>query len=73
MGDRVQIPAGRGQQQLIAIRLGVGRTGRITPFAEIEPVHVAGSTVTFATLHNANEVKRKGVRIGDIVRRTQGR
>ena len=53
--------------RLVAVRLNVGRTGRVTPFAELEPVRVAGSTVTFATLHNANEVKRKGVLIGDIV------
>jgi DNA ligase (NAD+) len=53
--------------RLVAIRINVGRTGRVTPFAQVEPVRVAGSTVTFATLHNANEVRRKGVLIGDIV------
>jgi DNA ligase (NAD+) len=49
------------------IKVNVGRTGRVTPYAELEPVRVAGSTVTFATLHNAHEVKRKGVLIGDTV------
>ncbi len=53
--------------RLLEIQVNVGRTGRVTPFAVLEPVRVAGSTVTFATLHNANEVKRKGVLIGDIV------
>lgn len=49
------------------IKVNVGRTGRVTPYAELEPVRVAGSTVTFATLHNAQEVVRKGVKIGDTV------
>ncbi|WP_104523184.1 NAD-dependent DNA ligase LigA [Blastococcus atacamensis] len=49
------------------IRVNVGRTGRVTPFAYMEPVKVAGSTVQLATLHNASEVKRKGVLIGDTV------
>jgi DNA ligase (NAD+) len=53
--------------KLVDIRVNVGRTGRVTPYAELEPVLVAGSTVTFATLHNANEVVRKGVLIGDVV------
>lgn len=49
------------------IKVNVGRTGRVTPYAELEPVRVAGSTVTFATLHNAQEIVRKGVLIGDTV------
>ncbi|OFJ54674.1 NAD-dependent DNA ligase LigA [Mycolicibacterium grossiae] len=52
---------------LLDIRVNVGRTGRVTPFAYMEPVKVAGSTVGLATLHNASEVKRKGVLIGDTV------
>ena len=52
---------------LLDIRVNVGRTGRVTPFAFMEPVKVAGSTVQLATLHNASEVKRKGVLIGDTV------
>jgi DNA ligase (NAD+) len=52
---------------LLDIRVNVGRTGRVTPFAFMEPVKVAGSTVQLATLHNASEVKRKGVKIGDTV------
>ncbi|MGY2079769.1 NAD-dependent DNA ligase LigA [Modestobacter sp. SYSU DS0657] len=52
---------------LLDIRVNVGRTGRVTPFAYMEPVKVAGSTVQLATLHNASEVQRKGVLIGDTV------
>lgn len=53
--------------KLLDIRVSVGRTGRVTPFAYMEPVKVAGSTVTNATLHNAQEIARKGVLIGDTV------
>ena len=53
--------------RLLDIRVNVGRTGRVTPFAVMEPVKVSGSTVDRATLHNADEIKRKGVLIGDMV------
>ena len=53
--------------KLLDIKVSVGRTGRVTPFAFMEPVKVAGSTVTNATLHNAQEVVRKGILIGDTV------
>ena len=52
---------------LLDIRVNVGRTGRVTPFGVMEPIRVAGSTVEMATLHNASEVRRKGVLIGDTV------
>jgi len=60
-------PPEEAQTRLLDIRVNVGRTGRVTPFAYMEPVKVAGSTVGLATLHNASEVKRKGVLIGDTV------
>ena len=52
---------------LLDIQVNVGRTGRVTPFGVMTPVVVAGSTVERATLHNADEVRRKGVLIGDTV------
>lgn len=53
--------------KLLDIAVGVGRTGRVTPYAVMEPVSVAGSTVSQATLHNQDVVKAKGVLIGDTV------
>lgn len=53
--------------KLLDIRVNVGRTGRVTPYGVMRPVLVAGSTVAMATLHNATEVKRKGLLIGDTV------
>ena len=53
--------------KLLQIRVNVGRTGRVTPFGVMEPVKVSGSTVENATLHNEDEIKRKGVLIGDTV------
>ncbi|MGY1687098.1 NAD-dependent DNA ligase LigA [Geodermatophilus sp. SYSU D00867] len=60
-------PPEEATTKLLDIRVNVGRTGRVTPFAYMEPVKVAGSTVQLATLHNASEVRRKGVLIGDTV------
>ena len=53
--------------KLLDIKVGVGRTGRATPYAVMAPVHVAGSTVSQATLHNQDVVKAKGVLIGDTI------
>jgi len=52
---------------LLDIQVSLGRTGAVTPFAVLEPVHVAGSTVARATLHNVDEVARRDVRPGDTV------
>ena len=60
-------PPEEATTKLLDIKVNVGRTGRVTPFAFMEPVKVAGSTVSQATLHNGSEVKRKGVLIGDTV------
>ena len=59
--------AERAQTQLKAITIQVGRTGTLTPVAELEPVFLAGSTISRATLHNEEEIKRKDIRIGDTV------
>ena len=53
--------------RLIDIQVSIGRTGRATPFAQLEPVFVGGSTVEFATLHNQDQVVAKDVRPGDVV------
>ncbi|WP_069163231.1 NAD-dependent DNA ligase LigA [Nocardia altamirensis] len=60
-------PPEEATTKLLNIEVNVGRTGRVTPFAVMAPVSIAGSTVAMATLHNASEVKRKGVLIGDTV------
>jgi DNA ligase (NAD+) len=63
----VKYPPEEVTTKLLDIRVNVGRTGRVTPYGVMEPVLVAGSTVEQATLHNAQEVRRKGVLIGDTV------
>ncbi|MHB8520078.1 MAG: NAD-dependent DNA ligase LigA [Limisphaerales bacterium] len=59
--------AEQAETRLKAITVQVGRTGALTPVAELEPVFLAGSTISRATLHNEEELRRKGIRIGDTV------
>lgn len=66
-GIAFKYPALEATSTLLEVEWTVGRTGRITPRARIEPVFVAGTTVTYATLHNAEDIKRKDLRIGDTV------
>jgi NAD-dependent DNA ligase len=67
VGNCFKYPPEEVTTKLLDIKVSVGRTGRVTPFAFMEPVKVAGSTVTNATLHNQEEIIRKGILIGDTV------
>lgn len=62
-----KFPAEQKTTRLIRIDVNVGRTGAVTPFAVLEPVFLAGSTVSMATLHNPDDIARKDIREGDIV------
>ena len=67
-----KFPAEQVHSRLLDIRLQIGRTGTISPVAVLEPVRVAGTTVQRATLHNADEIARKDIRIGDLVMLEKG-
>jgi DNA ligase (NAD+) len=62
-----KFPAQQKHTRLLAIKVNVGRTGAVTPYALLEPVVLAGTTVSMATLHNAEDVARKDLRAGDTV------
>ena len=62
-----KFPAYQARTRLLDIHLQVGRTGAVTPVAVLEPVPLAGSTIARASLHNADEIRRKDIRIGDTV------
>jgi len=62
-----KFPAQQANTKLLDIRVNIGRTGAATPYAVLEPIFVAGSTISMATLHNAEDIARKDIRVGDTV------